>query len=385
MKEAVFNTKWYVDEKYAELERTHIFNKLWLAAGFTSAIKSDGDYFMFRVYGQEVVVQRLHDKIVAYLNICPHRAGVVALEPSGNTRPVCKYHGWAFREGRALTGIPQGRVFETREDLFDKSCGRSLRPVAVHVVGPLIFINLDPDPLPFEAQFSADVIGWYERMGAVSSMIQLEFKADFNWKLNAENVRDYLHLFYVHTGSFAKLLPTIDGIGKTDRIVRVQETEHIAYDRYLADISDVRNVSWAANTPQDEGSYWYDDNLKRTMPVDGFLNVLCFPNTNLYSVCGRYYALQQYLPTGPDSFDYRLSIALPEMARKFDARSLLLSIARSERFVIDEDSVILRKVQANMAAMAEQDFRFSQSDRETEVMDFMTYLAQNVYQETPFQ
>ena len=73
------------------------------------------------------------------------------------------------------------------------------------------------------------------------------------------------------------------------------------------------------------------------------------------------------------------------MARKFDARSLLLSIARSERFVIDEDSVILRKVQANMAAMAEQDFRFSQSDRETEVMDFMTYLAQNVYQETPFQ
>lgn len=385
MKEAVFKPQWYVDEKYAELEREHLFNKLWLTAGFTAAIKQDGDYFMLSVYGQEVVVQRLRDKIVAYLNICPHRGGVVAVEPSGNTRPVCKYHGWAFREGRALTGMPQGRVFETREDLFDKSCGRSLRPVAVHVAGPIIFINLDPDPLPFETQFNADIIGWYERMGGVSSMVQLEFKADFNWKLNAENVRDYMHLFYVHTGSFAKLLPMIDEVARSDRMVRIHETGHIGYDRYPSEVPDVGALTWAANTPQDEGHYWYDDNLKRTMPVDGFLNILCFPNTNLYSVCGRYYALQQYLPTGPDSFDYRLSIALPEMAHKFDARSLLLSIARSERFVIDEDSVILRKVQANMAAMAGQDFRFSQGDQEKEVMDFMAYMSRAVYQESPSQ
>ncbi len=385
MKEAVFKPQWYVDEKYAELERKYLFNKLWLTAGFTSAIKQDGDYFLFRVHGQEIVVQRLRDRIVAYLNICRLRGGVVAVAPSGNTRPVCKYHGWAFREGRALTGMPQGRVFETREDLFDKSCGRSLRPVAVHVVGPIIFINLDPDPLPFESQFNADVIAWFERMGAVSSMIQLEFKAGFNWKLNAENVRDYMHLFYVHTGSFGKLLPTIDEVVRNDRIVRIHETAHIGYDRYPSETPDIRSLSWAANTPQDEGRYWYDDNLKRTMPVDGFLNVLCFPNTNLYSVCGRYYGLQQYLPTGPGSFDYRLSLALPEMARKFDARSLLLSIARSERFVIDEDSCILRKVQDNMTAMAGQDFRFSQGDQEKEVMDFMAYLSRVVYQEAPSQ
>ncbi|OZI77393.1 aromatic ring-hydroxylating oxygenase subunit alpha [Bordetella genomosp. 12] len=383
MKEAVFEPQWYCDPHYAELERKNVFEKLWLAAGFTSAVKNNGDYFVLMIHGQRVLVHRLGKEIVAYVDACPHRGGVIATAEMGNTRPVCKYHGWAFRDGRGLTGVPMGSQFESDDAMRDRSCGRSLKPLAVHCVGPLIFVNLADNPLPFEEQFNDELIDVFGRMGETSTMIQLSFKGDFNWKLNAENVRDSLHPLFVHTESFSSVLPDVTDAYNQDRIVRLQQTEQQDYARYDPSVPALRDLSYIWRTYLDEGSYWYDSMVQRSLPHDCFLNMLLFPNTNLYSVGGRYYAMQQYLPTSATTFDYRLSIAMPQMLQRFDAQGLLTSIARSERYVIDEDSVILRRVQQNLTAMAQRRFRFTQGDYETPIMQFMRYMGGAVYQEPP--
>ncbi len=380
MKEAIFRPRWYCDERYAELEREHLFEKLWLAAGFSSAIRNSGDYFVLMIHGQRVLVHRLGDEIVAYVDSCPHRGGVIATAEMGNTRPVCKYHGWAFREGRDLTGVPMGSQFEHDAALRDRSCGRRLKPLAVHCVGPLIFVNLAERPLPFEEQFSADLIAWFERMGQTSTMIQLSFKCDFNWKLNAENVRDTMHPFFVHAESFSSVLPAATEAFKQDRMVRLRQTGDEEYACYETPIPALHELSYVWMPEFDEGRYWYDGLLRRSLPQDRFVDMLLFPNTNLYSVGGRYYAMQQYLPTSATTFDYRLSIAMPQMLRRFDAQPLLTSIARSERHVIDEDSIILRRVQQNLAAMSQRRFRFTQGDYEKPIMDFMLYMDRVVYQ-----
>ncbi len=380
MKEAVFQPQWYCDARYAELEREHLFEKLWLTAGFTSALKKSGDYFTLAVYGREIVVHRLGEELVAYLNVCPHRGGVVATGKHGNTRPVCKYHGWAFRNGAALTGIPMASDFEADEAWRDKSCGRALRRVAIQVVGPVIFINLSEHPLPLEAQFSEEVLGWIRRMGTTSTSIQTDFTGGYNWKLNAENIRDALHVLFVHPTSFSGVMPDALNVLKQDRVLRVQETPLRRYGSFGAEKTpDLRALSLITDSHIDEGQYWYDALVDRCMPRESFLQIVLFPNTNLYSVAGRYYGMQQYLPTGPFDFHYRLTLAMPRMLRAFDASALLVSIARSERCVIDEDSIILKKVQGNLAALAGQDFRFSQGDYERPLMDFMRYMADNIY------
>ncbi|ANY14785.1 aromatic ring-hydroxylating oxygenase subunit alpha [Bordetella pseudohinzii] len=382
MKQAVFKPEWYVSPEYAEYERVRVFEKLWLAAGFSSAIRNNGDYFVLMIHGQRVLVHRLGDEIVAYVDACPHRGGVIATAEMGNTRPVCKYHGWAFREGRDLTGVPMGAQFENDAALRDRSCGRRLKPLAVHCVGPLIFVNLDERPLPFEEQFSPELIAWFERMGQTSTMIQLGFKCDYNWKLNAENVRDTLHPFFVHADSFSSVLPAAVETFNQDRMVRLHPTADEDYARDETPPPALRELSFVWMPEFDEGSYWYDGLLRRSLPQDRFVDMLLFPNTNLYSVGGRYYAMQQYLPTSATTFDYRLSIAMPQMLRRFDAQPLLTSIARSERHVIDEDSIILRRVQQNLAAMSQRRFRFTQGDYETPIMQFMRYMGEVVYQES---
>ncbi|QII87025.1 Rieske 2Fe-2S domain-containing protein [Bordetella hinzii] len=381
MKQAVFKPEWYVSPEYAEYERVRLFEKLWLAAGFSSAIRNNGDYFVLMIHGQRVLVHRLGGEIVAYVDACPHRGGVIATAEMGNTRPVCKYHGWAFREGRELTGMPMASQFEHDGALRDRSCGRRLKPLAVHCVGPLIFVNLAEQPLPFEEQFSAELIAWFERMGQTSAMIQLSFKCDFNWKLNAENVRDSLHPFFVHADSFSPVLPKATEAFSEDRMVRLRPTEGEDWPRHEMPIPALRELSYVWMPEFDEGSYWYDGLLRRSLPQDRFVDMLLFPNTNLYSVGGRYYGLQQYLPTSATTFDYLLSIAMPQMLRRFDAQPLLTSIARSERHVIEEDSVILRRVQQNLAAMSQRRFRFTQGDYETPIMQFMRYMGGVVYQE----
>ncbi|AUL31745.1 aromatic ring-hydroxylating oxygenase subunit alpha [Bordetella holmesii] len=381
MKEAVFEPQWYCDPRYAEMERKNLFEKLWLTAGFVSTLKHDGDYFTFSVYGREIVVHRLRNDIVAYLNICPHRGGVMVTSGHGNTRPVCKYHGWAFRSGGALTGIPMARDFDADENLRGKSCGRSLQRVAVQIVGPVIFVNLSENPLPIDAQFSEEILGWVRRMGSTSSAIQAEFPGGFNWKLNAENIRDALHVLFVHPSSFSEVMPDALSLIHDDRVQRVQETPSCLYESFVPDVPSLHRLSLTTNSHIDEGSYWYDDLVERSMPKESFLQIVLFPNTNLYSVAGRYYGMQQYLPKSASDFHYRLSLAMPRMLRPFDASSLLLSIARSERYVIEEDSLILRRVQKNLTAMAQHRFRFTQGDYETPIMQFMRYMGCAVYQE----
>ncbi|MFU1909386.1 aromatic ring-hydroxylating oxygenase subunit alpha [Bordetella hinzii] len=383
MREAVFQPQWYCDERYAELEREHLFEKLWLTAGFASALKKSGDYFTLAVYGREIVVHRLGEELVAYLNICPHRGGVVATGDHGNTRPVCKYHGWAFRNGAALTGIPMASDFEADEAWRDKSCGRALRRVAIQVVGPVIFVNLGEHPLPLEAQFSEEVLGWIRRMGTTSAAIQADFMGGYNWKLNAENIRDALHVLFVHPASFSGVMPDALNLLREDRVQRVLETPPRRYEAFGAETPDLRTLSFITDSRIDEGQYWYDALVDRCMPRESFLQIVLFPNTNLYSVAGRYYGMQQYLPTGASDFHYRLTLAMPRMLRSFDASALLVSIARSERCVIDEDSVILKKVQGNLSALVGQDFRFSQGDYERPLMDFMRYVADNAYRAEP--
>lgn len=379
MKQAVFEPAWYADERYAARERSEVFEKFWIVAGFVSTLKRDGDYFTLPLYDYEIAVHRLQGEIRAYLNACPHRGGPIVLGPAGNTRPVCKYHGWAFREGSALTGLPMASEFERDPVVAQQSCGKGLRPVAVTCLGPVIFVCLSDKPPALEDQFPEVVLKRLQQAGSTSMVLQSDFDAAFNWKLNMENIKDPMHIYFVHPSTFMDMLPVQQAGLEQDRTLLVRQTAVQPHPPFTENLSDVRGLSYHVKSLLSSPVYWFDRYIKRALSAYHYENIVLFPNTNFCSVSGRHFLLQQYLPSTATRFRYRLNVGLVQMTQPFNAAPVLRAIARGERYVINEDCVVLERVQRNLAALAGSKFRFTQGDYEVPILRQMAYLRDHVY------
>ena len=50
-----------------------VWTESWLIAGVSTDLPEVGDYFLFRVRSESIIVTRTEDGIKAFYNVCPHR------------------------------------------------------------------------------------------------------------------------------------------------------------------------------------------------------------------------------------------------------------------------------------------------------------------------
>ena len=81
-----------------ERDLEHIFMRSWLYVGHESQIPASGDYFLFDIAAESIIIVRDEQGDVhALANVCRHRGSRVCLEASGNAATfVCGYHGWVY-------------------------------------------------------------------------------------------------------------------------------------------------------------------------------------------------------------------------------------------------------------------------------------------------
>ena len=370
MKKALFNPKWYFEESFFKKEEEILFSEKWIFAGVKTWVKRNGDFFTLPLCGKEIVIHNLNNEIKSYLNICPHRGGPLVVGIHGNSMPICKYHGWAFRSGIDLTGQTNHDWFSS--DQKDDSCGRKLFSIHTKVIGPLIFINQSNKPISFQEQFNDELISLFETMGDISDTGYFQFISPMNWKLNIENVKDSLHPYYIHADSFVpylkmeKSIPAKISISK--RSLDIYENKVS-----LSDLSFNRKNEFSVN------DFWWKKFIKITQPENTYQNTYLFPNTNFFSVSGAYYCFQQYLPLDANHFTYRMILAIPEKNKKFESYALINSLLQLERSVIKEDDLVLTKVQKNLEKLNDENF-YCHGDYETDIMNQLIYLNSEVYQ-----
>lgn len=371
MHKSKFKPAWYTDPVFFEKEKNQLFNKVWLYAGLKANVKAPGDYFTLGMFGLDIVVHNIAGKLFSYLNVCPHRGGPLVLGSSGNGAAVCKYHGWSFATGKELTGVSNLDWFNNDKD--QKNCGRSLKSYSVETIGPFVFIFLGEDPISINNQFSEELIEKLKSFGNTSVSIVSDFVANINWKLNMENVKDFLHPYYVHAESFKPVLGYPDS--PTSRMHKSNDKPvDFEAEVELRDLSLMKQADFSLSVE----NQWWASNIVVTLPNNSFENIFLFPNTNLYSVSGGHYVTQQYFPLNSDAFLYRLSVILPEMSSQFDASTLLQSLLKIERDVIYEDELVLNKIQKNMYAALDPNF-YTHGDYERAIVDQMMFLDRNVY------
>jgi Rieske 2Fe-2S family protein len=184
----------YRDPDVYEMEIRRIFLKSWLYVGHQSQIPNRGDYFLFEIAGESVIVARDGEgRINALLNVCRHRGSRICDQPAGHeSRFVCRYHGWTYAlDGslRAASRTPEG---------FDRS-RYGLRRLHAKVFVGLIFVNFDADPAPFDVIENdlAEPLRPY-RLEHTKIAHRQNYPIASNWKLTIENYCECYHCQPAH-------------------------------------------------------------------------------------------------------------------------------------------------------------------------------------------
>jgi len=184
----------YTDSQIFDLELEHIWKKYWLFAGTTAEIPKPGDYFIYTVQKDSIIIIRGNNgEVYAHYNTCRHRGSLICLEEKGNApKLVCPYHQWVYDKNGALL---KSRLMP---DDFDKSL-YGLHAVRVEVASGFIFISLSKNPPDFNKVIRdyAPFLDPY-KINEAKPAFQKRYELRTNWKLVAENFRECYHCGPAH-------------------------------------------------------------------------------------------------------------------------------------------------------------------------------------------
>lgn len=341
---SILPSKAYVSPEILAAEEHRLFRRLWIVAGFRSLLDAPDAFLTHRIGGVPVVVQNSADGLKAFVNRCAHRQAPVQVEDFGRRRLACPYHGWVYDASGRVKSIPGNDANYG----FDAAtiAGLGLDPVALRVVGGLVFVNLDRDPMPLEDQFQASFL---ERVAAVTGVVGddalfARFEGRYNWKLNFENVVDWNHVPFVHASSFASLMPTLKPAAPGTRPASPPPEP----DREIGD--DLRELSYETRAPFDFRAWPWHEAIERCAETSEYINLFIYPNINYVVMAGAVHLIQQFCPVAPDRTEVRLTMALGRRKQRLPAApAILWGQLKAEKRVIDEDVVILEGLQRGLA------------------------------------
>jgi len=189
----------YIDPGFTRLEYERLWNRVWQAAARLDEIPETGDYTVYDIGDQSVLIVRVDSSTIkAYHNVCPHR-GTTLGEGSGTFdrgRIVCPFHGWRWN----LSG--QNQYVLERQEFRDgklRDADIALRAVKCAVFAGFVFINLDPEAASFD-EFIAPVRGVLEGL-AIGEMHHRWWKClpvPSNWKVAQEAFFEAYHVPATH-------------------------------------------------------------------------------------------------------------------------------------------------------------------------------------------
>jgi len=190
-----FDQEFYTDDTVFEADMEHVISRKWLVAGHVSRIPNRGDYFLYKIGSEQIIVIRENDtSIRAFFNVCRHRGSILCSDESGNKKLlVCPYHAWSYSlDGQLIAA-------RLMADDFDKA-DNGLFACHVRLFHGLIFINMSEDePDDFEATFG-DMGPILDYHGIADARIAHagSYPTTANWKLVIENFFECYHCVPSH-------------------------------------------------------------------------------------------------------------------------------------------------------------------------------------------
>lgn len=189
--------KRYYSSDFMKDEWDHMWTKTWNLAGPLSDISDPGDYFLFDLGRESIIITRTKEgDIKAFYNVCPHRGNRLLREEFGSlNRITCSFHSWSFGLDGKCEKVTDEETFRPEVLCHD----HDLTALRVAAAAGLIFVSMNEDVMPLEeyleplmAQLSSYEI---DKMHVISH-IRSEWAA--NWKTGLDAFYELYHLHAVH-------------------------------------------------------------------------------------------------------------------------------------------------------------------------------------------
>jgi len=194
VKDWSLDQEFYKDKEIYDLEIEKIYMNSWLLAGHESQIPNTGDYFLFNLLSESVIIIRGKDGVIrAFMNVCRHRGSHVCLESQGNVkRLTCPYHAWTYNLEGTLVAA------QNLSNKIDKE-NLSLHNCSIDVIEGLILINFadNPSSLAMMKQELSEPMQMFG-MKDLKIAAHRNYSIEANWKLTVENYNECYHCAPAH-------------------------------------------------------------------------------------------------------------------------------------------------------------------------------------------
>ncbi|HVH08109.1 MAG TPA: aromatic ring-hydroxylating dioxygenase subunit alpha, partial [Myxococcota bacterium] len=187
----------YTSREFAAREWERMWTRVWLLAGRASDLPEPGDYLVYEIGGESILVVRQPDgAIAAFYNVCMHRGNRLRAPGRGHAaRFACSFHGWEYETTGALRcaldpqSFPQGVPAERF----------SLRPVRCETWAGFVFVNLDPAAAPlldYLGVVPEHLAPYHFDEWAILHDVTLEVPC--NWKTSVDAFNEAYHISATH-------------------------------------------------------------------------------------------------------------------------------------------------------------------------------------------
>lgn len=192
----------YYDPQFFELEKQHLWPRVWQMACRLEEIPEVGDYTVYDILDRSVIVVNTKDGVKAFQNACRHR-GVQLAEGPGNCGKkgfICPFHGWRWNAEGTCTFVFGKDIFN--QDLLEPA-EINLAPVRTEFWAGCAFINFDDNAPSLR-----------DTLGPVATRLDArhvdKLKMDWwygtvlptNWKLAMEAFQEGYHVMRTHPQLF---------------------------------------------------------------------------------------------------------------------------------------------------------------------------------------
>jgi phenylpropionate dioxygenase-like ring-hydroxylating dioxygenase large terminal subunit len=236
----------YIDAEVYRQEQNRIFARSWQFACHVEKLRCSGDFVVCEVADESLIVMRENEKVInAFYNVCAHRAARLLDGEGCKQRFSCPYHAWIYNTRGELVAAPNAGDVPG----FDVS-HFGLKSCRVEVVHGLVFVCLDNDAEPLQAQFPGlidDLKAYAPDLPALTFVHRTEACMQANWKVAIENYAECYHCELIHKALVSGVLDfdsySIEVIGKAHKhLSRSQSGTARAYD--FDESTDSEFVAW---------------------------------------------------------------------------------------------------------------------------------------------
>ena len=108
-----FDKQRYVDPGDMEREWSQLWRDTWLLAGLESDVVRPGDFFVFDLGREQILITRTRSgEVQGFFNVCQHRGNRLVTEERGHASNFrCAYHAWTYNIDGELDIVPYEERF----------------------------------------------------------------------------------------------------------------------------------------------------------------------------------------------------------------------------------------------------------------------------------